>query len=51
MDNSTLNATLTEPGSDVKNTTRPDLQGARAKAKAKREMLKALVKARPVAGG
>lgn len=49
MDNSTLNTTLTEPGSDVKNTTRPDLQGARAKLK--REMLKALVKARPVAGG
>jgi hypothetical protein len=49
MDNSTISATLTEPGSDVKNTTRPDLKGA--KAKTKREMLKALVKARPVAGG
>jgi hypothetical protein len=41
MDNSSLNATLTEPGSDVKNTTRPDLQAA--KAKQKREMLKKLV--------
>lgn len=49
MDNSSLNVTLTEPHADVKNTTRPDLQGA--KAKAKREMLKSLVKARPVAGG
>jgi hypothetical protein len=41
MDNSSLNVTLSEPHQDVKNTTLPDLQAA--KAKQKRAMLKKLV--------